>query len=74
MKLEIFTFLEKVFQYSCNYERRRRRHHHVILCFLTSQRTQHLRHQNTCVVVFMYGINLCLFLINVNQIYILKYI
>ena len=26
-----------------------------ILCFWTSQRTQHLRHQNTCVVVFMYG-------------------
>ena len=27
-----------------------------ILCFRTYQRTQHLRHRNTCVIVFMYGI------------------
>ena len=31
--------------------RRRRRHRRNILCFLISQRTQHLRHENTCVVV-----------------------
>ena len=39
-----------------NYGRRRRRRRRDILCFLTSQRTQHLRHpKKTCVIVFMYG-------------------
>ena len=36
---------------------RRRRSRRIILCFLISQRTQHLRNQNTYVVVFMYVIN-----------------
>ena len=47
-----------------NFGRRGDRGGHHILYFLISQRTQHLRHQNTCVVVFMYGIIIYILVLN----------
>ena len=39
--------------------------HRIILCFLISHRTQHLRHQNVCVIVFMCGT--CVHMANVHH-------